>query len=151
MSEKIKCPRCEGGWQVIEEDGQMKNHPCYNCDNTGFICAATLRLNRIDEMVASLASGLLEKKKKAYDQNEDGEGWAFSAAESGMTVREYDIANFAIIEDEVMRAIRQVECNYPNIIDEIVAQILPKTEQPPIEPIKRIEPIDESSGDDVPF
>ena len=141
MTEKIKCPQCHNGWQVIEEDGQRKDHPCYHCANTGFISPATARMDRIDEMTSSIARGLLEKKKKFFNENPDGEGWAFSAAESGMTPAEYEDANFVILWERVNSAIKIVEYNHPDIVDEMVAQILPIPD-PVVEPKPTIKLID---------
>lgn len=89
----VQCPKCDGsGWQQIEEDvGVFVGHACFYCGNTGLIPESRFKTYKLDQFINMVAGVLIAKKKQAMDEDPYGEGWAFHAAENGMSEYEYSM------------------------------------------------------------
>jgi hypothetical protein len=93
MLNEVKCERCGGsGSQVWDEDGRPVKDVCYRCSGSGRVTpedAHQVRLQAACEVLAGIA---VEARRKAYNEDPEGEDWAFAAAENMMSERDYTTA-----------------------------------------------------------
>lgn len=150
---RIRCLECGGvGYQSIEEDGVVNplGHPCFSCETKGHVSPGAFRLDRIDRMTHSLALDLLNKRNKEQDEREDGEGVAFQASEAGMSITEFNDANFVIIWEKVASCFRWVEWNHADVTDALLERLVPLPVEEKIAESPKPDIIPPSS-DDIPF
>lgn len=146
----IKCPNCEDGFVIVEEDGRRIRDACYHCANTGFISAEQHRRDRIEAMAANLASRTVNQIKQACNNDPDSEGWAFHASESMMTEHEYTTARVMAKADEFGKVLADLDNSNPQLISALLDCMVPEpVEEPVTLQIAVVE--DDSSDDDVPF
>jgi hypothetical protein len=85
-----KCARCQGeGYEEYEEDGRWVRDACYHCGTAGYVDDDTHFHDRIHSAAATLADMEVSAMRRARNQDPDGEGWDFCAAENMMTGHDY--------------------------------------------------------------
>ncbi len=81
-----ECLRCGGtGWEYYEEDGRMVQDACYHCGNTGQVDEETDFNDRLHEVASEMAYKSVQQTIKNMNDDPDGEGFAFCAAENMTT------------------------------------------------------------------
>ena len=85
------CSRCFGeGFDTYEEDGRMVTDTCYHCGGTGKIDEETHYQDQLTEVATVMAVAHVQEYKKFKDEDPDGEGFEFCAAERMMTSWDYE-------------------------------------------------------------
>lgn len=124
--DNIKCPKCGGdGATLEEEDGRSVEAACYHCANTGRISDEQNLANRIEALALKVAAQKVDRQRKACDENPDGEGWAFQAAEAGVQV--YDYTQSCIIGEftNVRAALAEFQDNEPQVFEALLDLLVP--------------------------
>ena len=147
----IKCPNCEDGFVIVEEDGRRIRDACYHCANTGFISQEQHRLDKIESMAVSLATSVVEKMKRACNADPESDGWAFHAAESGMREYEYTTARVMAKADDFGKSLADLDQTNPQLISALLDRMAPDVEIEDCPPILALVREDETQADDVPF
>lgn len=147
---KIKCPNCQDGFVFFEEDGRQVRDACYHCHNTGFISLEQHRIDQIESMAESLADSVVQEMKRDCNNDPDGEGWSFHAAESGVTEHQYTASRMMSKADQFKRSLVAL-----NAIDsQLVSALLDRMSPIVIEdspPIRLVREEDVEDTDDIPF
>jgi len=156
---KIKCPQCRGErTQTIEEDGRRIQDDCFHCQAEGFISEEKYLADRMLAMANLLACDVVERHKRLENSREDGEGWAFHAAESGMPEADY---TFAAVADEQQRTLvlfQKLDQGCHELVMSLVDRLAPEDESLFVRdkpedktlPLKE-EPEESEEYDDIPF
>ena len=88
-----KCGRCDGTGRGYTGEDDYRGVPiydaCYHCGNTGIITEAQRLADDFRAIVYVAACFLIDDCIRATNNNPDGEGWAFAAAENGLQSYEY--------------------------------------------------------------
>lgn len=85
------CCRCYGeGYQTYEEDGRMVTDACYHCGTTGEVDSETNYQDQLGSVATAMAIAHVQEYKRYCDEDPDGEGFAFHAAERMMGTWEYE-------------------------------------------------------------
>ncbi|NDB82194.1 MAG: hypothetical protein EB127_05550 [Alphaproteobacteria bacterium] len=85
-----KCIRCYGfGVETYEDDGRMVRDACYHCCGTGRVDSETSFHDQLESVANTLAAMHVDRIRKAYNEDPDGDGWGFCAAENGVSEYEY--------------------------------------------------------------
>lgn len=89
--ENLECSRCggEGSEGYEEEPGRWVTDTCYHCSGTGKIDDETALHDAFGALVARMARFRVEALRKAKNEDMEGEGWAFCAAENMMSEWDY--------------------------------------------------------------
>lgn len=120
-----KCPCCEDGWVYRDEDGRQVRDACYHCGNTGVISDEQARVDRIQHAASEVAREVVGSMIRAANNPEnEGEGWAFLAAENMMHETDYTQAQVMTWGDRVMRVFQQLDTTEPTILAAIVDFVL---------------------------
>jgi hypothetical protein len=151
MTDNIRCPNCEDGFVIVEEDGRRIRDACYHCANTGFISPEQHRLDQIEGMAASLATSVVQKMKRACNTDPEGEGWAFHAAEAGMREYEYTTARVMSKADDFGKSLVALDQTNPQLISALLDRMAPDVEIEDCSPILVLVREDDPPADDVPF
>jgi hypothetical protein len=91
----MKCPRCHNGYQ---DDGGA----CYHCGTTGEISDELYFTDQVTNLCLEIAIQLVHDRRKLSNQNPDGEGWAFHAAECGCSEQVYTQGQILAEQDRIM-------------------------------------------------
>lgn len=145
------CPQCNGEKRVwVDEPGHPQGgcyDACYHCGNTGEITEEQHQANRLEGVAEQLAIRAADDQRRAANSNEDGEGWAFMAAENGLHEHEYtQVVTWGLV-DRIKRQLQEVD---PQLLRLIVDYINPEPEYQAmlnVEHVARCLPVD----DDIPF
>jgi len=98
------CTRCDGtGWEKWFEDNREQGHECYHCLGTGKVCSEVARHDKLLKICGYVGWHEACERRRARDNNPDGEDFAFCAAENMMTARDYFEE---IVMDRTYNAIR---------------------------------------------
>ena len=90
---EVTCPRCNGtGSQDWEEDGRPVTDVCYRCSGSGRVDSDNAHQVHLLNVCEVLAAVAVEAERKARNEDPEGEGWAFCAAENMMSERDYTTA-----------------------------------------------------------
>ncbi len=85
------CTRCFGeGYETYEEDGRMVTDACYHCGTTGKIDEETFYHDQLGEVATAMAVAHVQEYKKFRNEDPDGEGFEFCAAENMMSPWDYE-------------------------------------------------------------
>ncbi len=142
---KYKCPNCQGtGKQVWEEDFKKQFDVCYHCSNTGVIDHETMENDLLNQLVNVIAVKMSELSKK--EVNENGEGFEFFAAESGLSDREYFIHDVWKNEKSVIKELTFLSPQFINALKSLLT-----TKIQPIKKEFKEEFKEESVSEDIPF
>jgi len=85
----VNCPKCIQGTQTYEEDCRMVKDMCYHCSGSGRVDVRTAHHDRMMDVSRTLAYKHVQAMKKACNEDEEGEGWDFCAAENMMSEHDY--------------------------------------------------------------
>ena len=97
------CPKCNGdAWQHWQEDGRWVRDPCYHCGNTGQVSEEQYFHDQLAEVANVLAWSAVSHARKAANENPDGEGWAFAAAENRISEWDYTQGVFFDYQDRFL-------------------------------------------------
>lgn len=146
-----KCEKCGGEGEVsYEEDGRMVTDVCYRCGGSGKVDEETAHHTRLEGVCGILADVYVEARRKAYNEDPEGEGWDFRAAENMMTPHDYTMGmkyDFAAIFGEM---VGKLDERLQNAL--ILALNPPKEEKVVVQPTP-VTPVVvvEASNDDIPF
>jgi len=84
------CHRCSGtGYEEYEEDGRIVGDACYHCGKTGEIDEEQHWQDQLASVATTLAINEEREYRKSCNENPDGEGYDFCAAENMMTSYDY--------------------------------------------------------------
>jgi hypothetical protein len=85
-----KCLRCDGfGYEVHDEDNRRVQDTCYHCAGSGEVEPEVDLHDRLLRVAYSLAYKEEMEYRKAVDNNPEGEGYEFAAAENMLSVEVY--------------------------------------------------------------
>jgi hypothetical protein len=85
-----KCNRCLGmGYDEYEEDGRQIHEACYHCGNTGEISEEEYFHDCLGFIAGGMAYKTVLERKRAMNEDPEGEGFDFCAAENMMTSFDY--------------------------------------------------------------
>lgn len=85
-----KCLRCDGfGYEVHDEDNRRVQDTCYHCAGSGTVEPEVDLHDRLLRVAYSLAYKEEMEYRKAVDNNPEGEGYEFAAAENMLSVEVY--------------------------------------------------------------
>ena len=84
-----KCPKCENGFEVVDEDGMRFESPCYHCLQTGVISEEQEAADRLEKAAQHVGATMANEEQKGIDSVPDGDGYALCAAENGMSTWDY--------------------------------------------------------------
>ena len=89
----VTCRCCggEGGLRSLDpyEEERGILDPCYHCGGSGSVDEDTADADEVEDMLMSLAYDRAYEWRRAVDSDPEGEGFAFRAAESGLSTYDY--------------------------------------------------------------
>lgn len=85
----VKCEKCQGGRQYYQEDGRNVSDVCYRCGGSGWVDEETAHHTKMEQVALHLADAYVREYRKACDNDPEGEGWVFRAAENMMSAEDY--------------------------------------------------------------
>lgn len=104
--DEVVCRRCDGeGRQRWEEDGVLCIDACYGCGGRGWVDAQQAHDQRLGYACERLGALWAAAYRRARDSDEEGEGFAFCAAEHMMSPRDYEQALALGHADEAIRTV----------------------------------------------
>jgi hypothetical protein len=87
------CTRCNGEGSVPSLDEHERargiEDTCYHCGNTGKVDAETAYEDRVYGLAHLLGDAMVRAERDACDSDPQGEGFAFQAAENGVSLHDY--------------------------------------------------------------
>jgi len=84
------CSFCNGsGSQFLEEYNFQVEDACYHCLGSGKVNESTMNIDKEVELSMIIAEKMVSNHIKWVDDQEEGEGFSFSAAENQMTTWDY--------------------------------------------------------------
>lgn len=85
-----KCSRCDGfGYEVHDEDNRRVQDTCYHCAGAGEVEPEVDQQDRLLRVARSIAIQFEKEYRTARDNDPEGEGYEFCAAENMMSVHDY--------------------------------------------------------------
>jgi hypothetical protein len=85
-----KCCRCQGqGKESYDDDGRMVTETCWHCAGSGEVEPEVALQDHLLRVAHALAIQEETEYRKARDNDPEGEGYEFCAAEEMMTVHDY--------------------------------------------------------------
>lgn len=92
-----ECSRCGGsGFEYYEEDGRMVKDSCYHCGETGQVDEETHFHDQLHYVAEDMAWKSVKRTIRNMNEDPDGEGFDFCAAENMMT--SYDLEQCMVYE-----------------------------------------------------
>jgi hypothetical protein len=139
-----RCPKCNGcGNNYFDEDDKRVESPCYCCSNTGKINETRMESFRWQVMYESIAVQMTQNAEQRIDDND--EGFAFHAAESGMTIRQYrDYHNHRNVK-KALEAMSTLDHSVKVALLDLLSPKLDAEVPPPVVQVKTV------VVDDAPF
>lgn len=152
----MKCLKCDGeGRETYDEDGRMVTDACYRCGGTGQVDEETALRTRLEYVAAALANRHVSELVKHRDSDPEGEGWAFCAAENGMTAHDYRMAHvydfMSQFGEELSKLSRELRYALVETIEELEGRLIEETVVKPSEPQTIPATVGFDDGDDIPF
>lgn len=87
---EVRCEKCGGsGTQHYEEDGRNVSDTCYRCSGSGRVDQDTAHHTQMEQVAHILAVSYVDGWRKHCNEDPEGEGWAFRAAEDMMSESDY--------------------------------------------------------------
>lgn len=106
MTERFRCIRCGGTGYIEDNDhGHYTRDVCMHCDGTGCVSYSVAQADRFTALCETIAYQTIMRYKENADNDPEGEGWAFAAAENMMHEHDYTQAR---IWDETGRVENQL-------------------------------------------
>ena len=89
MNDRYLCLMCHGSGFFAELEGDREvRDTCLHCQGKGYVPYNVAFVDSVVALCEAITEALVMNQKKVAAENEEGEGWAFHAAENRMT--EYD-------------------------------------------------------------
>lgn len=89
----VKCEKCGGsGSESYEEDGRQVSDVCYRCAGSGKVDEETNHRTRMQQVAHIVGAAYVDGWRKSCNEDPEGEGWAFRAAENMMSEHDYTLA-----------------------------------------------------------
>lgn len=89
----VKCEKCQGsGTQHYEEDGRQVSDTCYRCSGSGKVDEETAHFTKLERVAAIVGAAYVSAWRDSCNNDPEGEGWAFRAAENMMCESDYTLA-----------------------------------------------------------
>ena len=129
---KIKCPDCRGEcYKWVEEGKRQVQEACCHCGTEGFISEETYLADRMLAMCNLLACDVVERHKRLENSQEDREGWAFQAAESGMAEHEYTLVQVMQEQDRLGELFQNLEHegHHHELVMSLLDRLAPEDEE----------------------
>jgi len=106
VEDRYRCVRCEGlGYREDREGDRLVRDPCLHCNGKGCVSYRVASVDRHEALCETIAYARVDAQRKACNENPEGEGWAFHAAENMMHEHEYTQARIwettGIVQDEL--------------------------------------------------
>lgn len=117
----MECGNCCGeGYVEFDEDGRLARDACYHCGTTGKVDEATAHMDELSVMAGNLAQFKVYNLKKAANEDPDGEGWVFRAAENMMYEYEYTQEMISIYRDLIMNQLTKLDFDTQKLLIDFV-------------------------------
>jgi hypothetical protein len=150
MVANIKCSQCVNGRVSYEEDGRMVEDACYHCGETGIVDEEIAFEDRMNGVAAVLANRYVAAEREAANNDPEGEGWAFRAAENMLS--EYDYTK-ARTYDRMYQFAEELAKLSPALRTALVEALNP---EPKVKPEPVVAPVTEPApaavdSDEIPF
>ncbi len=88
-----KCEKCGGsGSESYEEDGRMVSDTCYRCSGSGKVDDEVNHHTRMEQVAHIVGAAYVQGWRKSCNEDPEGEGWVFRAAENMMSEHDYTLA-----------------------------------------------------------
>jgi hypothetical protein len=88
-----KCEKCGGsGSQSYEEDGRPVSDTCYRCSGSGRVDTETAHMTKLERVASIVGAAYVQGWRKSCNEDPEGEGWVFRAAENMMSEHDYTLA-----------------------------------------------------------
>lgn len=104
------CGKCYGeGSQVSLDEYERARgieDTCYHCSGTGRIEPGQAEEDKRLGLIEELAYEQIMKERDDRNNDEEGEGWTFAAAENMMSERDYTMARIMDREGQLIEALR---------------------------------------------
>jgi len=88
-TDDLPCSRCDRGVQTYDEDDRRVQDACYHCSGTGRVSHEQSREDDLQHVVATLAYQQACDYRALRNQDPDGEGFDFCAAENQLRPHDY--------------------------------------------------------------
>lgn len=89
----VKCEKCGGsGTECYEEDGRQVSDTCYRCAGSGKVDEETAHSTRMQQVASIVGAAYVQAWRKSCNEDPEGEGWVFRAAENMMSEHDYSLA-----------------------------------------------------------
>lgn len=146
----VKCRNCVDGWREEMEGGRPVRDACYTCGNTGRVAREQDAVIRLGQMIEMLAADRVAAMRAATDSDPEGEGWAFHAAENGMSAYDYSTVRVMAETDRLGRVFKKLQDEGESAL---VASLLRRLVPPEEVVVKKTPPVPPSGGspDNIPF
>ena len=89
----VKCEKCGGsGSESYEEDGRTVSDTCYRCSGSGRVDEETAHHTKLEQVAHIVGAAYVQGWRKSCNEDPEGEGWVFRAAENMMSEHDYTLA-----------------------------------------------------------
>lgn len=89
----VACEKCGGsGSESYEEDGRPVSDMCYRCAGSGKVDSETAHATRMEQVAHIVGAAYVQGWRKSCNEDPEGEGWVFRAAENMMSEYDYTLA-----------------------------------------------------------
>lgn len=128
-----KCSRCLGqGKESYEEDNRMVTDNCYHCAGSGEVEPEVDLQDRLLRVAYALAHQAEVEYRKARDNDPEGEGYEFCAAENMLSVNDYFQERVIDRQYKLLVQIQQLDSVIQNALFEWNEQ---RSSEHPTEPV----------------
>jgi hypothetical protein len=99
-----QCNQCEKGYYYL--DGEY--NVCYHCSGTGQVSDEQAQDDRESALIEQLARESVYEEKRALNESDnDGEDWAFHAAENMLSEHEYTKTMIVVRTDTITKLVKE--------------------------------------------
>lgn len=144
---RYRCAMCQGAGHVPEV-GLLIDEPqlcsiCLHCQGKGYVNFDTAHTDSVLSLIEAVSESVVINAKKSADESEDGEGWAFHAAENRMTEYDYTRSKVWGTVPLVEKELRKLSPVIVNALLRVVGIDMPLYSDPKKpEPVSKIEETD---------
>ncbi len=150
---QVTCEKCGGsGSECYEDDGRNVSDMCYRCLGSGKVDSETAHSTRMEQVAHILGVSYVAAWRKSCNEDPEGEGWAFRAAEDMMS--EYDYTK-AMQYDKAAEVGQELTKLSHMAQIALIEHILPKPKKVAAVVVPAAPPVPvvvvPAEGDDIPF
>jgi hypothetical protein len=114
-----KCSRCNGqGRESYDEDNRVVTDVCYHCAGSGEVEPEVALQDHLLKVAYALAYQEETKYRKARDNDPEGEGYEFCAAENMLSVNDYFQDRVGERQYKLLTQIQQLDSSIQNALFE---------------------------------